>query len=191
MPIPPRSSQVTPFPLRTARLTLRPWREDDRSVFAALNADPEVTRDLGGPLSRAASDAKLDRYRAAFEQHGFSRLAIEDRQGAFVGYAGVMPAAFDHPLAPHAEIGWRLVRSAWGKGYATEAARAALDDVFARVGLEEVLAYTAVDNLRSQAVMARLGLRREPLLDFDTLHDDLPWHGLVWVAEMRRDVTQV
>jgi RimJ/RimL family protein N-acetyltransferase len=177
--------------LRTDRLVLRSWRPDDREVFAALNANPEVAFDLGGPLSRAASDAKFDRYRATFKQHGFSRLAIEDREGVFLGYAGVMPAPSDHPLAPHAEIGWRLMRSAWGNGYATEAARAALDDAFSRVGLEEVLAYTATDNLRSQAVMARLGLRREPLLDFDILNDDTPWYGLVWVAEMRRSVTQL
>ena len=179
------------FTLKTDRLVLRNFRADDREAFAALNADPEVMHDLGGPLPRRASDAKLDRYRATFEQHGFSRFAIEDKDGALVGYSGVMPAAFDHPLAPHAEIGWRLARSAWGKGYATEAARAVLDDVFARVGLDEVLAYTAIDNLRSQAVMERLGLRREPLLDFDVLNDDVPWHGLVWVAEMRRPVTQV
>ena len=175
---------------RTSRLVLRPWRPEDRAPFAALNADPEVMRDLGGPLTRAASDAKLGRYITTFERHGCSRLVIEDRNG-FVGYAGVMPAAPDHPLAPHAEIGWRLVRAAWGKGYATEAARAALGDAFARLGVDEVLAYTEIDNLRSQAVMERLGLRREPLLDFDVLNDDVPWHGLVWVAEMRRPVTQV
>jgi RimJ/RimL family protein N-acetyltransferase len=172
--------------LKTDRLTLRSWLVDDRAAFAALNADAEVMADLGGPLTRRASDAKLDRYRAAFEEYRFSRLAIEDKDGTFVGYAGVMPAAYDHPLAPHYEIGWRLVRSAWGKGYATEAAHAALDDVFTRVGLDEVLAYTAIDNLRSQAVMERLKLRRDPMLDFDVLNDDVPWHGLVWVAEMRR-----
>jgi RimJ/RimL family protein N-acetyltransferase len=177
--------------LTTDRLILRNWRADDRAAFAALNTDSEVMADLGGPLTRRASDAKLDRYRAAFEQHGFSRLAIEDKSGTFLGYAGVMPAPYDHPLAPHFDVGWRLVRSAWGNGYATEAARAALDDVFTRVGLDEVLAYTAIDNLRAQAVMERLKLRRDPMLDFDVLNDDVPWHGLVWVAEMRRPLTQV
>ena len=179
------------FALKTDRLILRPWRPDDGDAFAKLNADVEVMKDLGGPLNRRASDAKLDRYRAAFEQHGFSRLAIEEKDGTFVGYAGVMPAAYDHPLAPHNQVGWRLVRSAWGKGYATEAARAALDDALTRVGLDEVLAYTSVDNLRSQAVMERLGLRRDPMLDFDMLNEEVPWHGLVWVAEMRQRVTQV
>lgn len=177
--------------LRTSRLTLRPWREADRPAFAALNADPEVATDLGGPLSRAASDAKLDRYRETFERHGFSRLVIEDSQQAFVGYAGVMPSQPDHPLGPHLEIGWRLARPAWGKGYATEAARAVLEDVFARMGNVEVLAYTTAENVRSQAVMTRIGMRRDPLLDFDVVHGETPWHGLVWVAEMRHDVTQV
>ncbi len=177
-------------PLRTARLTLRPWRETDRPAFAALNADPAVTADLGGPLSRAASDAKFDRYRATFARHGFSRLAIEEGQ-AFVGYAGVMPSAPDHPLGAHLEIGWRLARVAWGKGYASEAARAVLEDGFARLGVREVLAYTAPDNLRSQAVMERLGLRRDRSRDFDISRGEEPWHGLVWVAEMRHAVTQV
>ena len=170
--------------LLTARLTLRRWRETDRPAFAALNADAEVSRDLGGPLSRADSDAKFDRYLLTWAQYDHGRWAIEDERGRFIGYAGVQAAAEGHPIGPHAEIGWRLVRSAWGKGYATEAARAALDDVFARIKATEVLAYTAPDNARSQAVMARLGLRRDAARDFDTVHNGAPWHGLVWVAEI-------
>lgn len=178
-------------PLRTARLTLRPWRETDRPAFAALNADPDVARDLGGPLARGDSDAKLARYLRTWETHGHGRWAVEDPDGRFVGYAGVQPSAAAHPLGPHAEVGWRLARHAWGRGYAAEAARAALDDFFARSASAEVLAYTAADNVRSQAVMARLGLRRDPARDFDIFHGGRPWHGLVWVAEMRQGVTQV
>jgi RimJ/RimL family protein N-acetyltransferase len=169
--------------IETTRLRLRPWRESDRAAFGALNADPEVSRDLGGPLSRAASDAKLDRYIAAFNRLGFCRWAIETRDGDFLGYAGVMPPRDDHPLHPHCEVGWRLRRAAWGFGYATEAARAALDDVFTRVGLTQVLSYTSADNLRSQAVMLRSKLTRDPSRDFVLLDDRLGrWHGLVWVA---------
>src|SRR5947209_5822174 len=171
--------------IETPRLRLRQWREADRDAFAALNSDPEVARDLGGPLSRAASDAKLDRYMAAFAQYGFCRWAIETRAEEFLGYAGVMPVRREHPLGPHDEVGWRLKRDAWGCGYASEAARAALDDAFARVGLTEVLSYTAPDNLRSQAVMQRLGLTREPSRDFVA---DYPatgaWRGLVWAASL-------
>jgi RimJ/RimL family protein N-acetyltransferase len=169
--------------IETPRLRLRPWREADRDAFAALNADPEVARDLGGPLSRAASDAKLDRYIAALRQHGFCRWAIEGRTCEFLGYAGVMPVRREHPLGHHDEVGWRLKRDAWGHGYASEAARAALDDVFARIGLIEVLAYTAADNPRSQAVMQRLQLKREPSRDFVAQYERAAvWHGLVWVA---------
>lgn len=169
--------------LNGARLTLRRWRETDRDAFAALNADPEVTWDLGGPLDRAQSDAKFDRYVATFERYGFCRWALQDSQQHFQGYAGVMPSPPDHPLGPHVDIGWRLMRSAWRRGYATEAAAAALLDAFTRIGLGEVLAYTSHDNVRSQAVMARLGLRRDPARDFSGLYDGETWHGLVWVAQ--------
>jgi RimJ/RimL family protein N-acetyltransferase len=93
-----------------------------------------------------------------------------------------MPSPRGHPLGPHAEIGWRLARPAWGHGYATEAARASLDDVFTRCGLAEVLAYTAPDNARSQAVMTRLGLRRDPARDHSLQYGPGIWHGLTWVA---------
>jgi RimJ/RimL family protein N-acetyltransferase len=168
--------------LTTPRLRLRPWREDDRAAFAALAADPEVMRDLGGPLDRAGSDAKLDRYRAAFDRHGFCRWAVETLADEFLGYAGLMPLGPDHPLGPGVEIGWRLMRHAWGQGYATEAAAAALADGFDRLGLAEILAYTAPDNLRSKAVMGRLDLRRDPARDFTATYDGAAWHGLVWVA---------
>ncbi|HEV7408521.1 MAG TPA: GNAT family N-acetyltransferase [Bradyrhizobium sp.] len=167
----------------TPRTRLRGWREADREAFAAMNAHPEVMLDLGGPIDRATSDAKLDRYVAALNRYGFCRWAIETRNEQFLGYAGVMPAQQDHPLGPHFDIGWRLLRSAWGQGYATEAAGAALHDVFARAGLREIVTYTAPDNLRSQAVMHRLRLQRDPSRDFTAKTDDAGvWHGLVWVA---------
>lgn len=167
----------------TLRTRLRPWREADREAFAAMTADPDVMLDLGGPMSRATSDAKLDRYVATFHRHGVCRLAVESRDGDFLGYAGVMPLSEDHPLGPHFDIGWRLIRSAWGLGYATEAARAALADAFTRLGLKEVLSYTAADNLRSQRVMERLGLQRDPTRDFTMDRDGGGvWRGWVWVA---------
>ena len=170
--------------IETPRLRLRCWLRTDQEAFADMNADPEVMLDLGGPISRAASDAKLDRFAAAFRQHGFCRWAVESRSGEFKGYAGVMPSLPDHPLGPHFEIGWRFRRSAWGNGYATEAARAALDDAFGRVGLKEVVAYTAPDNLRSQAVMDRLRMQRVPSRDFTLEYSGIgAWRGLVWVAQ--------
>ena len=168
--------------LETARTVLRPWRETDRDDLAVMYADEEVMADYGGPLSRAQSDAKLDRYAAAFDACGFARCALMRKDGAFLGYVGVMPIDPRHPAAPGVEVGWRLVRAAWGHGYASEGARAALRDGFARHGWTEVLSYTAADNLRSQAVMARLGLAREPHRDFMADYDGSPWSGLVWVA---------
>lgn len=170
--------------ITTQRLRLRPWSEDHRDAFARMNADPEVMFDLGGPIDRAGSDEKLDRYRAWFEERGFSRWAVEDSQGRFLGYAGVCHRArADHPLGPHDEIGWRFAREAWGFGYATEAARAALDDVFAQFQLPEIVSYTAPENQRSRAVMDRLALRRDPSRDFTEHHENGgSWSGLVWVA---------
>lgn len=169
--------------LETRRLRLRCWREADREHLAEMNAHPEVMHDLGGPIDRIGSDGKLDRYVAAYEQFGFGRWLVESREGRFLGYAGVMPCRGEHPLGSHNEIGWRLTRQAWGYGFATEAARAALKDAFARVGLNEVVAYTTSDNVRSQAVMARLNLRRDPMRDFTVCDGEVgSWRGLVWSA---------
>jgi RimJ/RimL family protein N-acetyltransferase len=164
------------------RLRLRIWRDSDRDAFAALNADPKVTQDLGGPLHRTASDAKFDRYVAAYQQYGFCRWALERLDGQFLGYAGVMPSRPGHPLGPHADIGWRLAHSAWGQGYATEAAKAALRDAFERVQLRQVLAYTSADNVRSQAVIRRLNMQRAAALDYSEPLGTGMWQGLVWIA---------
>ena len=166
----------------TDRLRLRSWRDSDRDAFAALNADPDVSRDLGGPLSRAESDAKMTRYMATFEHDGFCRWLVEDLNGQFLGYAGVMPSRPGHPLGRHFDIGWRLVRAAWGHGYATEAAKASLRDAFERVHLKEVLAYTSADNLRSQAVIRRLNMQRAASLDYCEPLGEATWRGMVWIA---------
>ena len=169
--------------LETDRLRLRPWLERDREAFARMLSHPEVMHDYGGPISRSASDAKFDRYADSFARHDFGRWLVETKHGDYLGYCGVMVGYPGHPLGTHHEIGWRLVRHAWGHGYATEAARAALQDVFERFGLAEVLAYTTAENARSQGVMRKLGLERDASRDFTT-EDDLvgTWQGLVWVA---------
>jgi RimJ/RimL family protein N-acetyltransferase len=169
--------------IQTDRLRLRDWTEKDRDAFAGLNDDPVVMADLGGPLDRNHSDAKLDRYMQSFRRNGYGRWLVETRSGRFLGYCGVMPVNGGHPIGPHHEIGWRLHQNAWGNGYATEAARAALGDAFRRVQLAEVLAYTAADNVRSQAVMDRLKLRRDKSRDFSVYNDRVgSWRGLVWSA---------
>lgn len=170
--------------IRTSRLVLRQWTETDREPLAAMHADQIVMDDYGGPLSRAESDAKLHRYATRITARGFGRWLVEDQAGRFLGYAGVAEGFAKHPLGRHFEVGWRLVQAAWGNGYATEAARAALHDAFVRSDADEILSYTGPDNLRSQAVMRRLGLRRDSSRDFTARYDNIPaWRGLTWVAD--------
>ena len=153
--------------IETARLILRPWREGDREDLARMCADPKVMIDYPEPQTRAESDARYDRYCAAFEKFGFTRWAVERRSdGKFLGYTGINPPLPEHPLAPDVEIGWRLVREAWGSGYASEAARASLLDGFVRCKLATVYSFTTLENHRSLAVMRLIGLQRHEARDF-------------------------
>jgi len=152
----------------TARLLLRGWRESDRDPFAAMNADPEVARYLPTPLDRASSDALVDRIVAHWAEHGFGLWAIERHDdGAFLGFTGLYRPAFEAHFTPAVEVGWRLAREAWGQGFATEAARAALEFGFETIGLAEIVSFTVPDNERSRRVMERLGMTRDPAEDFD------------------------
>lgn len=157
----------------TERLHLRRWRYFDREPFAALNADPEVMEHFPSTLTEEESDALVDRIRAQFDERGFGLWALEVRgRGEFIGFTGLAVQTFEAHFNPSVEVGWRLARSAWGQGYAIEAARAAVADGFERVGLEEIVSMTATTNLRSQAVMQRLGMVRDPADDFD--HPKVP-----------------
>jgi ribosomal-protein-alanine N-acetyltransferase len=159
--------------METARLILRPWRDEDRAPFAAMSRDPEVMETLGGVLvAREQVDAFIDSAQAHIEVHGFGFWAVERREdGVFVGAVGLAPIQKKLPLPRGYEAAWRLARSAWGFGYASEAAKAAIADGLAR-GLGRILAFTSLANIRSQAVMNRAGLIRSPKLDFD--HPALP-----------------
>jgi RimJ/RimL family protein N-acetyltransferase len=147
--------------LRTKRLLMRRWRDADRVPFATMNADPEVTRYLRGSLDRAASDQLVDRIEALFDAQGFGLWALELPDTAeFIGFTGLHPMPSGVPGEGGTEVGWRLARSAWHKGYATEAATAAVDVAFAGAGLPELWSMTAVLNEPSQAVMRRIGMTR-------------------------------
>jgi RimJ/RimL family protein N-acetyltransferase len=159
--------------LETERLILRGWRESDFDAFAALNADPEVMRHFPTQLTRAASDSLAARVAEHFNRHGFGFWATELRgNGAFIGVIGLGYVDFDAPFAPCVEIAWRVAREHWGRGYATEAARAALDFGFERLGLEEIVAFTVPDNRASRRVMEKLGMTRDPADDFE--HPGVP-----------------
>lgn len=132
-----------------------------------MNADPEVREHLGDLLSRDRSDASVAQYQADFDRRGYGWWAVEVRgTGEFIGFAGLDPVDDGMPFTG-VEIGWRLARSAWGQGYATEAARAVLAYGFDTLGLPEILAVTTSTNHRSQAVMRRIGMIRDPADDFD------------------------
>ena len=153
--------------IETARLILRPWRDEDREAFAAINGDPRVSDWLGGPISREQSDATLERIGAQIAADGFGFFAAErkaDRR--LVGMIGLR-RQMDAPPAPCLELGWRLAPDAQGAGLATEGAQAALDWGFAHQDADEILAWTARSNVASQAVMRRIGMAPDPARDFD------------------------
>ncbi len=155
------------------RLLLRGWRAGDRAPFAALNADPRVMEHFPHTLDRAGSDDLVDRFEAGWRANGFGQWAIERiEDGQFLGFAGLSRPSFEAHFTPAVEVGWRLARAAWGHGYATEAAIAAVGFGFETLGLDEIVSFTVPGNVRSRAVMERLGMTRDPSDDFD--HPRLP-----------------
>lgn len=153
---------------------LRRWRAQDREPFAHLTADPQVMRHMfPGPLSRAQSDALVDRIETHFETHGFGLWALEiPGITAFAGFVGLSIPSYQAPFTPCVEVGWRIAHAHWGQGYATEAAAAALAYGFDVLGLQEIVALTVPDNLRSRRVMEKLGMTRDLQGDFE--HPILP-----------------
>lgn len=161
--------------LSTPRLRLRPWRESDLEPFAALNADPAVMEHFPSRPTREESDAMALRIKAKIESQGWGLWAVEVAGGEpFIGFTGLAVPGFEAHFTPCVEIGWRLARRAWGHGYATEAARAALAYGFGELGLDEVVSFTALSNARSIAVMQRLGMRRDGEFDHPRLAEDCP-----------------
>jgi RimJ/RimL family protein N-acetyltransferase len=154
----------------TARLRVHQWRAGDREPFAQLNADPRVMAFFPAPLSRAQSDALVDRLAAGIAERGWGFWAVEERScGAFLGSVGISVPGADLPFSPCVEIGWRLAHAHWGRGYALEAARGALCVGFERLGLPEIVSFTAVPNLRSEAVMRRLGMMADGVFEHSAL----------------------
>ena len=162
--------------LRTGRLLLRQWRDEDLDPWAELNADPEVMEHFPSVLSREDSDALAARCREHLTAHGWGLWAVEvPGVTPFIGWVGLARPAFEARFTPAVEVGWRLGRRWWGHGYASEAARAsldhafgplALDHAFGPLALDEVVSFTSVRNERSQAVMRRIGMTRDPRDDF-------------------------
>jgi ribosomal-protein-alanine N-acetyltransferase len=177
---------VTPR-LATPRLLLREWRDDDRATYAALNADPVVMEHFPATLTAQQSDEMVDRMQAGWSR-GFGLWAVQvadttlttdgDLAGRFIGFIGFAAPTWSTSFTPCVEIGWRLAKEAWGRGYAPEGARAALEWGFEHIDLpnDEVVSFTTVANTKSQRVMEKIGMHRDPTRDF--IHPMVPdWAG--------------
>lgn len=152
--------------ISTERLILRGWRESDLAPWAAMNADPEVRRFLGPPLTFEQAEAWVLNFQDDLDRYGFGFWAMEVRaSGEFIGFTGLCTVDKEMPITG-VELAWRLARPTWGHGYATEAGLAALRYGFDTMGLPEVVAVTSARNLRSQAVMRRIGMTTDPAEDF-------------------------
>jgi RimJ/RimL family protein N-acetyltransferase len=159
--------------LETPRLLLRPWQNSDREAFHRMTADPRVMEFFASPLSRAESDATIDRIQAHFAQHGFGLFAAELRAtGEFIGFVGLSRVPFEAHFTPCVEIDWTIAAAHWNQGLATEGARACLRCAFEELALAEVVAFTVPANQRSRRVMEKLGMAHDPADDFD--HPHLP-----------------
>jgi RimJ/RimL family protein N-acetyltransferase len=167
--------------LRTDRLVLRQWRESDLGPFAAVNGDPEAMRYFANTMTREQSDDLAQAVSAHIERRGWGFWAVEVVDGpSFVGCVGLSEPNFEAHFMPAVEVGWRLAREHWGNGYATEAARAAIDFGFGTLGLDEIVAMIAPANAPSRRVAERLGMTHDPADDFD--------HPLVPDGPLRRHV---
>ncbi len=145
--------------LQTERLLIRPWQDSDRPAFAEMSADPEAMKYLGGIWDEATSDGFIDRCIAHLSDHGFGVCALEIKQkNTLIGFAGLKKVSFKANFTPAIEIGWRLGKPYWNKGYATEAATEILTYAFHQLGIKEVISYVTPQNKASLKVMHKLGM---------------------------------
>lgn len=164
---------MKPIILTTERLILRPWKEEDLAIFAALNADPQVMECFPSTLTFDESKQLYERICAHIQMHGWGLWAAELKSThQFIGFIGLSTIRYEAHFTPAVEIGWRLAKQFWGYGYAPEGAKAALDCGFETIGLQEIIAITVPKNMRSQSVMKKIGMTHDPKDDFD--HPLLP-----------------
>jgi RimJ/RimL family protein N-acetyltransferase len=157
----------------TDRLVLREWRDADLEPFAAMNADPVVMQFFPETYTEERTRRFIARIRECWAERGYGLWAVERQDtGGFIGYVGLWPATFPAHFTPAVEVGWRLAADHWGRGYATEGARAALPYGFSTAGLDEIVSFTSAINVRSVRVMERLGMRRDVTGDFE--HPNVP-----------------
>ncbi len=166
---------MQPITLETPRLFLRQWKDSDYAPFAALHADPFVMEHFPFMLSCEQSDAFANKARQGIEEKGWGLWAVECKEnGEFIGMVGLQPVSDFLPFAPAVEVLWRLAYPYWGRGYATEAANACIDFAFQTLGEDHVVAFTALKNSRSEAVMKRLAMEYHGVFDHPQLPDGHP-----------------
>ncbi|MBV9165552.1 MAG: GNAT family N-acetyltransferase [Solirubrobacterales bacterium] len=168
--------------LRTPRLLLRRWRAEDESAMADINRDPEVGRYLNRPVDEQAVVAFFGQIVDHWERHSYGPWAVESREpgnaGRFLGFAGLAHVPpFLAAAGPAPELGWRLARSAWGRGLATEAAIAARDDAFGRLEQVAIISIIHPGNERSQRIAVKLGMKRRTRIENPVIGIDVDvWH---------------
>jgi RimJ/RimL family protein N-acetyltransferase len=163
--------------IETDRLILRKWEKNDLEPFSSLNSCKHVSEFLPKPLNKEESDALAKEIMARFEKHGFGLFAVEKKDTAeFIGFNGLNIPGFNAPFMPAIEIGWRLSYENWGKGLATEAARAIINYAFTQLNLYEIVSFTVPANRRSRSVMEKIGMTYNQQDDFNhpNLSDDDP-----------------
>ncbi len=174
--------------ITTERLILRTWRPEDIEPYWQINQDPVVMEYLLGPASRESVENFFVRAQTEFDRYRFCRFAAEEKKsGALIGFVGLSHVSFDAHFVPAVDIGWRLGAQYWGKGYATEAARAVIQYGFDVIALPEIVAFTVAPNLRSQRVMQKLGMERDVAGDF--MHPRVPKDhelALHWLYRLKR-----
>jgi RimJ/RimL family protein N-acetyltransferase len=147
--------------IRTPRLLLRRWQEDDLAPMAEINADPEVMRYIGdgSPRDLEQTAESIERWEEEWEDEGFGLFAVELLgSGELAGMTGLSVPRFLPEVLPAVEIGWRLGRQFWGQGYASEAAHAALEFALQDRGLDRVISIAHIGNDASENVMRKLGM---------------------------------
>ncbi len=154
--------------IKTDRLILRPWHEGDLQTFAELNADTRVMEHFPSIRTFKETVKEYESIQEHFKTHGYGWWAVSEKDKTkFIGFIGLRYIDFPAPFTPAIEVAWRLKFDYWGKGYATEGAIASLDYGFKVLKLPEIISFTSVSNIRSQAVMERIGMHHDPKDDFN------------------------
>lgn len=176
--------------IQTERLVLRKWRQEDLEPFAKLNADPKVMEFFPGLKTREESDASVKLISDHIEKYGWGFWAASLIQtGQFIGFIGIQHVPFQSSFTPAIEIGWRLAFDHWGKGYATEGAKATLVYGFTTLKLDKIVSFTAVNNMRSRRIMEKIGMHHDSDFDHPKLPEGHPLRRHVLYLMTRRNFT--